>query len=114
VNEYIRGYRPSSRDEVPAVKHPTDYLRPKKGSGHLLEQLHEAAREEGANCLDREAEFTDYETPPTAVQAQIMCYACPVFDLCAKYAEVGHPAWGIYGGKVYGRELAEREEKDNG
>lgn len=110
MNDVIQGYRPSSRDEVPAQPHPTDSLKPKKGSQHPLERLHEAVNEQGANCVGRSDVFTDYDEPPTELQAQIMCYACPVFDLCKQYAESGHPAWGVWAGTVHGRSLVERED----
>lgn len=110
MNEFIQGYRVSSRDEIPVQPHPTDYLKPKKGSSHPLEELHKGALREGSNCLGREAEFVDYDEPPTDEAAARLCAGCPVFDLCDRYAIVGHPAWGIYAGKVHGRELEEKED----
>jgi hypothetical protein len=106
----IQGYRISSRDDVPALPHPTDYLRPKKGSGHPLEELHKAAADEGSNCLGREDRWVDYEEPPSDARARMMCAGCPVFEMCDTYAKVGHPAWGIWAGQVHGRSLADRED----
>lgn len=112
--DYIQGYRVTSRDEVPVQPHPTDYLKPKKGSGHPLEDLHKGALRDGSNCLGREDEWIDYEEPPTDAKAASMCYGCPVFDLCKRYAETGHPAWGVWAGEVHGRSLvnASTEEKE--
>ena len=57
------------------------------------------------DCWDR-----DGVEIPTDEQAQRMCEGCPVFELCARYAEVANPVIGVYAGKVYGRGmvLAER------
>lgn len=109
MTEFIKGYRVSSRDDTPVLPHPTDYLKPKKGSSHPLEELHKAAAAEGSNCLGREAEFIDYEEPPSAAKAQAMCDRCPVFDLCDTYAKVGHPAWGVWAGSVHGQSLVEHD-----
>lgn len=105
MNETIRGYRVHSSDDTPVTKQSTDYLRPKKGSQHPLENLYAGRDELGSNCVGREDEFVDYEEPPTDEQAAALCASCPVFDLCAAYAKVGHPAWGVWGGKVHGRDL---------
>lgn len=105
MNDFIAGRRPTSRDIVPAKPHPTDYLKMKKGSQHPLERLYEARDEVGSNCQGREVDFIDYDEPPTDAKARVMCNGCPVFDLCESYAKVGHPAWGVWAGRVHGREL---------
>lgn len=116
MTDYISGYRPDSRG-VPVLgqKWELDYLRPRKGSETALKRLHMAAQIVDTNCKDREDEFRSYDRPdiptPTADQAEEMCAGCPLLKMCKTYAEVGHPAFGVYGGRVYGADLIWDEEE---
>lgn len=123
-NQTINGYRVDSRDKR-SVKQSKelDYLNPRKGSQEALEALHDAIDEDNKlekperNCHGKEALFRDYDSPknlggaPTDFEARVMCWGCPLFDLCSDYADKGHPAWGVWAGKVYGRNLMFDEEE---
>lgn len=56
-----------------------------------------------ARCTGRESKFADYETPPTDGQAQMMCAGCPFLEECGAFADAEQPAWGIWGGRIRGR-----------
>lgn len=57
-------------------------------------------------CDDKEDRYADYpdEAIPTDGQAKMWCTGCPFFKECTTYAELEKPKWGVYGGRVYGRE----------
>lgn len=101
--EYIPGYRPQG-DRPKQRSLSMDYLQQTSKASNLLAELWRRAPEEGAPCVGK-AEWTADELP-TDKEAQIMCAPCPVRDLCGEYAKEAHPAWGVLGGKVYGRNLA--------
>ena len=113
----INGYRIDSRDKK-SVKHSKelDYLLPKANTQEALIALADAVDEDNAkesperNCYRRDQEFMGFDNPknlvkvPNRFEARVMCADCPLFDLCNDYAEKARP-FGVWGGKVYGREL---------
>lgn len=117
-NQTLNGYRVDSRDRR-SVKQSKelDYLNPKKGSQEALEALHDAVDEDirrekpQRNCHGKEDAYRDYDNPkylggvPTDFEARVLCHACPLFDLCADYADKGRPAFGIYAGVRHGDSL---------
>lgn len=88
-----------------------DYLKQSHSAATALTELKQEINKKGANCVGKWKEWDGDEMPSDRV-AQIMCASCPVFELCAKYAEVAHPAWTILAGKVYGRNLKKAMEDD--
>lgn len=126
VNQTINGYRLDSRDRK-AVKQSKelDYLLPRKGSQEALEDLHDAVDRDNKldtpqrNCYGKEDMYRDYDDPrnlhgvPSDFEARMMCHGCPLFDLCKDYADVGRPAWGVWAGKVHGRDLIFNDEEEN-
>ena len=52
-------------------------------------------------CNGREAEYVDYDEPPTAGRAQIRCTGCPFLEKCRTYSDLEKPGWGIYGGNSW-------------
>lgn len=58
--------------------------------------------------------YTDYDAfnVPSPGRAKMMCQTCPFYRECAAYAEAEKPAWGVYGGTVYGKKLAETERRE--
>lgn len=67
-------------------------------------ELRHAITKLGINpkCLGLEWYFVDYSTPPERSVAQKMCRGCPLLELCDEAAQKRRPAWGVWGGKVYG------------
>ncbi|WP_425280504.1 WhiB family transcriptional regulator [Leucobacter viscericola] len=53
-------------------------------------------------CLGGESLYVDYEKPPTRVEARALCRGCPLLELCDEAAQTRRPAWGVWGGRVYG------------
>ena len=53
-------------------------------------------------CLGTEELFVDYVSPPTRVEARALCRGCPLLQLCDAAARHRKPAWGVWGGRVYG------------
>lgn len=49
---------------------------------------------------------------PTDKEAFLACAPCPLWDLCSEFAKQSHAAFGVLGGKVYGRELQRRIEEE--
>lgn len=113
----VRGYRVDSRSDKKSEDKEFDYLKPKLSTQEALDALQEAVNEDNAkdeperNCYDKSTQFSNYDDPrslydiPTDSQARRMCGGCPLFDLCKDYATKARPAWGVWGGKVYGRNL---------
>lgn len=62
----------------------------------------------------RAAEYTDYGPfdVPSPGRAKMMCAGCDAIAECDIYAQVEKPGWGVYGGNVYGRDIAERERRE--
>ena len=81
-----------------------DYLQQSAKAAKLLRELWDRAPKEGANCVGNPEKWTSDELP-TDREAALACASCPLLDLCREYAETAHPAWGVWGGKVYGRNL---------
>lgn len=75
---------------------------------HDFEAALKAGREASPQVLPRcngkEDQYSDYDQPPTEGKANMMCAECPFFRECDTYASLEHPKWGLYGGKIYGRE----------
>lgn len=58
--------------------------------------------------------YTDYDAfnVPSPGRAKMSCAGCPFLAECATFAEAEKPAWGVWGGNVYGRKLAETERRE--
>lgn len=109
----VRGYRiVGERKADKSLSY--DYLQLKPEASHALKDLWREAPVKGANCLNQEDLFRG-DTQMTDSEAQLACAGCPMLDLCKKTAEAQHPAWGTWGGKVYGRalEAIEKEESND-
>lgn len=124
-NQTINGYRICSRGKRTVKEsRELDYLGPRKGSQEALEDLHDAVDADiksgnpQRNCHGKEMLYRDYDDPknlagpPTDFEARVMCHGCPLFELCKDYADKGHPAFGVFAGKVYGRNLIFDEEEE--
>lgn len=108
----IRGYRTLGDPPKPSRTLATGYIHQTHAESALHSPLSKAATDEGANCLGKMDQWAvgseeGGDSLPTDREAQLMCAGCPVLERCAAYAEVKHPAYGVWGGKVYGRNLAE-------
>lgn len=115
--ETIRGYKIDSGTEK-ALKPDKrfDYLKPRKGSEEALEKLQQAVTEDNMlqhaerNCAGQADRYINYDNPdnlftrPTVKEAELMCLGCPLFKLCEEYADAAKPEWGVWAGKVYGKE----------
>lgn len=101
-DETIKGYRPQA-DRPKQRSLSFDYLQQSSKSARLLAELWRRAPEENAPCVGK-AEWTADELP-TDRQAQLMCAPCPLLVLCEEYRQAAHPSWGVWSGKVQGRNL---------
>lgn len=106
--EPVRGYRINSTQPI-EKELKVDYLRLKTVAAHALQKLQRKVLESGANCVGREDEFTG-NILPTDEQAERMCVGCPARQECAIFLEIGRPAYGVWAGKVRGRDLADDGE----
>ena len=118
LNQTINGWRPDSRDKR-SVKQSKefDYMLPRVGSQEALDDLHEAVDDDNRsgdpqrNCAGKSELYTNYDDPrnlmdtPSDEEAELMCAGCPLLALCRDYADKAHPAFGVYGGVIYGRSL---------
>lgn len=91
---------------------PWNLLRPKAEASLAFDEFNEALKYTDVPCRGRSAEFTEYcdsrpaysddnegRLPmPSAVEAAKLCGGCPLLDLCARYAELDRPDFGIHGG----------------
>lgn len=55
------------------------------------------------NCYKEPEEFTDFDPkhPPTADEAEMLCWRCPLLEICDEYARTVKPEIGIHGGRVW-------------
>ena len=124
LNQTINGWRPDSRDKR-SVKQSKefDYMLPRVGSQEALDDLHDAVDADNKsgnpqrNCAGKEALYVNYDDPrnlmdtPTDEEAELMCGGCVLFQACKEYADAGHPAFGVYAGRVFGRSLVFDDEE---
>lgn len=85
-----------------------DYLQQTSRAAKLLSVLWSAPEK---NCTTDPDKWTSDELP-TDREAQLMCSGCPLLVHCQEYADEAHPAWGVFGGRVYGRRLAEAMKEE--
>ena len=111
MTEPVRGYRVLGDVKKPNKQYNTDHLLQTPEAAKSLVRLRKLARTEGSNCRDRPDEFTPPEgTPlPSDTEAEILCAGCPLKtrQACGTYVRLGHPAFGVWDGKVRGRALEE-------
>lgn len=108
ADETIRGYRVvGDRPRDRSLSHT--YLQQDGKSAKLLTMLRTEAVNKGANCLGKPEQWTSDDLPSDK-EAQLMCATCDVFELCKTYAGSAHPAWGVWAGRVYGRNLQKAME----
>lgn len=107
----IRGYRTLGDPAKPDRMLSTAYLQQTSRASKLLRELWHRAPIEGAPCVGKAEQWTSDDLP-TDREAQMMCGQCDIVELCRQYAEEAHPAWGVYGGRVFGRNLKERMDED--
>lgn len=73
-------------------------------------------REKGtpARCTRKPEEYSDYDAMnvPSPGRAKMMCTGCLAYDECDLYAQVEKPGWSVYGGKVYGKDIADKERRE--
>ena len=87
------------------------YLQQSSEASRLLQELWHRAPIEGAPCVGNSEAFTG-DTLMTDREAQLACSPCALKDLCLKYADTAHVAYGTWGGTVRGRALAEAMKDD--
>lgn len=112
ADESIRGYkivgdRPKDRQLS------LGYLQQSHEAAKLLGELRVKATDlkNPAKCLGKADQYSGDELP-TDREAQIMCSGCPVLELCGRYRDVAHPAWGVWSQQVRGRNLQKAMEDD--
>lgn len=114
--ESIRGYRILGDRPKPDKRFNDDSIRQSAEAAHLLDTLWKVAPPRpatsttaayrGTNCYGKEDQYTS-DKLPSDQQAEAMCGGCPALELCRTYAQVSHVAFGVWGGKAYGRHLNE-------
>lgn len=93
-------------------EHSGIVVRPSAGEAwrRLLEVLNRGR----SRCFGRHREYTDYDAfnVPSPGRAAMMCTGCPMLKECNDYATIAKPGWGVYGGRVYGKDLAAVERRE--
>lgn len=111
ADEIIRGYRIYG-DRPKQRELSQDYLLQTPKAARLLKVLWSG----DAKCAGEPEKFTSDDLPSDR-EAQLACSSCAMLEVCREYAEEAHPAHGIWGGRVYGRNLKaamEEGESDGG
>lgn len=80
-----------------------NYIKLAKRADRAAEALHKKLDREKPNCADSPGPYIDYPevSPPTPMEAYLMCQGCPVLLECARFASAYKPAVGVWGGEVY-------------
>lgn len=112
MSDSIRGYRIVA-DRKKERELSLDYMMHTKQGSHALQILWATAQSEQAPCIDNPDAYIPDELPSDR-EASLLCARCPMLarKACAVYAEVGHPAWGVWDGRVFGRKLEEAMKED--
>ena len=100
----IRGYRTVGDPPKPPRELSLGYLQQAPRASKLLKELWDRAPLEGAPCVGNAEKWTSDDLP-TDREAQLMCSGCVMLELCKKYADESHVAYGVWGGEVHGRNL---------
>lgn len=107
----IRGYRTVGDPPKPSRELSMGYLQQTPRASKLLKQLWTEAPVQGAPCVGRSDQWTSDDLP-TDREAQTMCAPCALRALCAEYRDEAHPALGVWGGEVRGRNLLAAMQDD--
>lgn len=78
-----------------------EHIKMTSRAEELYRELHARAVSEHVPCLDKPAQWVDYEEPPTPEEAEAMCFGCPLRELCGRFADESRATWGVYDGRVY-------------
>lgn len=110
AEDTIRGYKVLG-DRPKDRQLSMEYIQQTHREVSLHTPLTLAAGDKGASCLNRPEDFSvgsedGGDDLPTDREAQMLCAPCPIMQQCREYAELKHPSYGVWGGKVYGRKLA--------
>ena len=92
-----------SKDES---KRPWKYLQIRPEARAAWDRFNtalEGARNTGEsvpNCDGKPGLYSDYteDDMPTGDEAFDLCYGCPLLGMCATFAELERPAWGVWAG----------------
>lgn len=73
-----------------------------------------AERGTPARCTNKPDDYQDYDAfnVPSPGRAKMSCAGCLAIAECGVYAEVEKPGWGVWGGNVYGKDLADKERRE--
>lgn len=98
-------------------EHAAIMIRPSAAEARkALDAKLAAMQDEGkpSRCFKKPEEYGDYDAfnVPSPGRAKMMCEGCPALELCDTYAQVEKPGWAVYGGRVYGRDLADKERRE--
>lgn len=108
----IRGYRTLGDPPKPDRMLSTAYLQQTSRASKLLRELWHRAPIEGAPCVGKAEQWTSDDLP-TDREAQMMCSGCELISLCSEYRDEAHPAIGVWGGQVRGRNLLAAMKEDD-
>lgn len=53
-------------------------------------------------CRGKEDQYVDFHVLPSRSEAKELCEGCPLLEKCHNAAQSRRPAWGVWGGRVYG------------
>ncbi len=100
-----------------AGKNPLKHLHVKPGAERAWDRFNKALSDAAnaatpeerrkhplPNCHGKPELYSDYDDDsiPTEEEAYALCFACPLIELCAAFAEEEQPAWGVWAGEVFG------------
>lgn len=80
------------------------YLQQSSKASKLLKELWAEAPLHNAPCVGNAEKWTSDDLPSDR-EAQLMCGSCDLLKLCSEYRDEAHPAIGVWGGVVRGRNL---------
>lgn len=65
-------------------------------------------------CFEHEDRYRNYDAfnVPSPAKAKMLCHGCPLFAECDEFGKAERPGWGIWGGMVYGKDIADKERRE--
>jgi len=86
-----------------AKNNPLAYLKLNPEQSKASDSLNFASDKTRPKCDDEPEAYIDYDerTPPTAVEAAIMCGGCKVMAQCNAFAMTLKPSTGVWAGRVW-------------
>lgn len=89
-----------AKDALSIVEPPKPYRPEDVTLTQAIDDFDKAKSLVDAKCKDSPERYMDWEEPPSAEEADLMCAGCPLRKACANYGVAAKEWHGVWGGMV--------------